>query len=123
MSLRSTFVALALLLALCGGTLYAVNSYFSRDSQMRRAEQDFATDHRDEIEAARTALQQKRSAEPDAVWSDAGGDAQGEEIGTPDLSDWYADAGSGDEPFDPVPEDKSHLINDAQPYSEAEPFG
>lgn len=38
-----------------------------------------------------------------------------------DLAGWYASAGTSDEPVDPAPEDKSHLINDTQPLVSTDP--
>lgn len=35
---------------------------------------------------------------------------------SPNLDSWYAEAGSEAGAFDPAPEDKSHLINPAEPY-------
>ncbi len=123
MSLRSTLTALFVIVALCGGGLYLAFSIFSRDSQMRQAEVDFATVHSDEIAAARAQFEASRVDEPE-TFVDPGEDLTGwEEEGAPDLDDWYAAAGSSDEPFDPAPEDKSYLINDTEPFSDAEPTG
>lgn len=35
---------------------------------------------------------------------------------SPNLDSWYAESGTGGEPFDPAPEDNSYLINSAKPY-------
>lgn len=122
MSLRSTLTAVFLLVALCGGGLYMAHSIFSRDAQMRQAEVDFATEHRDEIEAAAARFESSRETAAQASW-EAGGDLGNELEEEPlSLDDWYADAGSSSEPFDPAPEDKSYLVNDAEPYSDAEPI-
>ena len=52
MSLRSTFIALAVIIALCGGGLYLLNNAFSRESQIRDSELGFAATHSDEIASA-----------------------------------------------------------------------
>ena len=36
----------------------------------------------------------------------------------PDLDSWYAGAGASQEPFDPSPDDKSYLINSAEPTTD-----
>ena len=113
MSLRSTFVGLALIIALCGASLYLMKSYFGRDAQMRDAERNFLSEH-----AAGPAI----SSEASPAWSEA---AAGRE-GTPGqepltLDNWYADAGADEGPIDTTPEDKSYLINDAQPLVDTEP--
>ncbi|MBX7541342.1 hypothetical protein [Qipengyuania sphaerica] len=109
MKLRTTIIAMFVLIAICGGALYAMQSYFSRDSQMRDAELAFRDTHADEIAANRAALNRKvpREDEVQPV-------VEGEEPLT--LDDWYADAGSSTEPFDPTPEDNSYLINTAEPF-------
>lgn len=121
MSLRSAFIGLALLTALCGGGLYVLQSHFGRETQMRDAERAFLTGHAgnnapDSIVATDPSPSRGGSAsvpaEPAAL--------RNEEPLT--LDSWYADAGSNEGPADTDPEDKSHLINDAQPLVSAEPI-
>ena len=119
MSLRSTLIGLFLIIALSAGGLFAVKSIFGRDSQMRDAERSFYTDHKDEFAAVAAA---RRASEAETEWDED--ESEGDLVGdTPtSLDDWYAEAGGSDKPASAEPEDKSHLINDAEPYSDAEPF-
>jgi len=121
MSLRSVLIGLALITALCGGGLYMLQSHFGREAQMRDAERTFLTGHaaggaRDGIAAPPPSPSRGDTAsvpaEPAAL--------RNEEPLT--LDSWYADAGSNEGPADTDPEDKSYLINDAQPLVSAEPI-
>lgn len=118
MSLRSVFIGLALLTALCGGGLYVLQSHFGRETQMRDAERAFLTGH----------------AAPDSIVATDPSPSRGDSASVPaepaalrneeplTLDSWYADAGSNEGPADTDPEDKSYLINDAQPLVSAEPI-
>lgn len=122
MSLRSTFIALALIIALCGGGLYLLNSAFSREAQIRDAELGFAETHRDEIASANARLNAEQGSDETEYREEtetAPADEGEEPLG---LDAWYADAGSSDGPAEPTPEDYSYLVNDTEPYSDAEPI-
>ena len=126
MNLRSTLIGMFLIVALCGGSLYALQSYFSRESQMRNAERAFLTSH--EAEAAPPRAAAKTSAPPPAVsWDQPEDTVAGVETAADEqpltLDAWYASAGSNEGPVDPTPVDNSYLINTAEPYSDGEPIG
>ena len=122
MSLRSTFIALAFIVAFCGAGLYLLNSALSREAQIRDAELGFAEAHRDEIAAANTRLNAEELTTTSASVDEpleATPDASEEPLS---LDAWYASAGTSEGPADTTPEDKSYLINDTEPYSDGEPI-
>ena len=121
MSLRSTFIALTLIIALCGGSLYLLNNVFSREAQMRDAELGFAETHRDEIAAANAKLNARRDSDETELHEEAETAPADEGEEPLSLDSWYAGAGSSSGPADTTPEDYSYLINDTEPYSDAEP--
>ncbi len=117
MSLRSTFIGLALIIALCGGGLYVLQSYFGREAQMRSSERTFLTKH-----AAGSAVQDLTSSKASMALGDAPTDTASPSPDEPiTLDSWYADAGVNEGPVDTAPEDKSYLINDAKPLVDTEP--
>ncbi|MGE5953400.1 MAG: hypothetical protein ACM308_07280 [Qipengyuania vulgaris] len=119
MSLRSTFIALAVIIALCGGGLYLLNNAFSREAQIRDAELGFAANHGNEIAAANARLNTRQ----DSGYYEEAETAPAYEGEEPlSLDSWYADAGSSSGPADTTPEDKDYLVNDTEPYSDAEPI-
>ena len=120
MSLRSTLIGLFVIVALSAGGLFAVKSIFTRDAQMRDAERSFYESNRAEYAAA--AANRSGEDETETVWADDGADGGFEDDAPVSLDDWYAAAGSSNEPASADPEDKSFLINDAEPYSDAEPI-
>lgn len=122
MSLRSTFIALAIIIALCGGGLYLLNNAFSREAQIRNAELGFAETHSEEIASANARLNARRDSD-DSEYREETETAPADEGEEPlSLDAWYASAGSSSGPAEPTPEDKSYLINDAEPFSDAEPI-
>lgn len=115
--MRSTLIGFVLIIALCGGGLFALRSYFGREAQMRDAERTFLTGHTGD-----STSQNAVAAGDPPSWGHAPTElapAQGTEAQA--LESWYADAGTENGPGDPTPEDKSYLINDAQPLVDAEP--
>ena len=122
MSLRSTFIALGLIIALCGAGLYLLNNAFSREAQMRDAELGFAEAHSDEIAAANARLNAKRDSDEDEYYEEMETAPADEGEEPLSLDSWYAGAGSSDGPADTTPEDYSYLVNDTEPYSDAEPI-
>ena len=122
MSLRSTFVALAVIIALCGGGLYLLNNAFSREAQMRNAELGFAETHRDEIAAANAKLNARQHSNETEYLEDTETAPADEGEEPLSLDAWYAGAGSSSGPADTAPEDYSYLVNDTEPYSDAEPI-
>lgn len=136
MSLRSTFIALFLIIGLCAAMLYGVSSYFGRGADMRNAELAFQEKHgKPGISAGRavesgTRFRKTKKAEPVSppATADTGSNPDGwyAATGIPgegdDLSSWYAEAGSLDGPVDPQPEENSFLINDTQPLVSTDPL-
>ena len=122
MSLRSTFIALGLIIALCGGGLYLLNNAFSREAQMRDAELGFVETHKEEIAAANARLNATRDSDETEYYEETETAPADEGEEPLSLDAWYAGAGSSDGPADTVPEDYSYLVNDTEPYSDAEPI-
>ncbi|EDL49094.1 hypothetical protein [Erythrobacter sp. SD-21] len=128
MNLRSTLIGMFLIVALCGGSLYALQSYFSRESQMRNAERAFLTSH--EAGAAAPSASEKAlptPPPPEVSWDEpeievAAVEAPGDEQPLT-LDAWYASAGSSEGPVDPTPVDNDYLIDTAEPYSDGAPIG
>ena len=127
MNLRSTLIGMFLIVALCGGSLYALQSYFSRESQMRNAERAFLTSHEAEAAPPRTAPKTSTPPPPAVSWDQPEDTVAGVETAADEqpltLDAWYASAGSNEGPVDPTPVDNSYLINTAEPYSDGEPIG
>ena len=126
MNLRSTVIGMFIIVALCGGSLYALQSYFSRESQMRNAERAFLTSH--EAEAAPpSAVPETASPQPEVSWDESETEVAAVEAPANEqpltLDTWYASAGSSEGPVDPEPVDNSYLINTAEPSSDGEPIG
>ena len=117
--MRATLAGLLAIVVLCGGGLYALNATLGRDAQMRAAERDFYIANQDTIEAHKARMRAEYEANRALEWGEDDL-AGGEEVSS--LDDWYAEAGSNDGPVDVTPEDKSHLINDAEPFSDGEPI-
>ena len=115
MSMRATMLGLGMLVLLCGAGVFGVYSYFSRDAQMREAERSYNMLHADRIAAAQAAHAARLRAQQGKTLPRRSAQAAAASETDMSLDDWYADAGSQDEPFDPAPEDKSYLINDAAP--------
>ena len=122
MSLRSTFIALGLIIALCGGGLYLLNNAFSREAQMRDAELGFVETHKEEIAAANARLNATRDSDETEYYEETETAPADEGEEPLSLDSWYAGADSSDGPADTVPEDYSYLVNDTEPYSDAEPI-
>ncbi|QZD90642.1 hypothetical protein K3148_04405 [Qipengyuania aurantiaca] len=127
MNLRSTLIGMFLIVALCGGSLYALQSYFSRESQMRNAERAFLTSHEAKAAPPRAAPKTSTPQPAQVSWDLPEDTVAGVETAADDqpltLDAWYASAGSNEGPVDPTPVDKSYLINTAEPYSDGEPIG
>ena len=127
MNLRSTLIGMFLIVALCGGSLYALQSYFSRESQMRNAERAFLTSHEAEAAPRRTSAKTSTTTPAQVSWDEPKTEAAAAEAPADEqpltLDAWYASAGSNEGPIDPTPVDNSYLINTAEPYSDGEPMG
>ena len=122
MSPRSTLIALGFIIVLCGGGLYLLHNAFSREAQIREAELGFAATHRDEIVAANARLNAEQGSD-ETTYYDEAETAPADEGEEPlSLDSWYAGAGSSSGPADTTPEDYSYLVNDTEPYSDAEPI-
>ena len=122
MSLRSTLIALGLIVVLCGGGLYLLNNAFSREAQIREAELAFSAAHQDEIAAANARLNARQGSEETDSYDEAETAPADEGEEPLSLDSWYAGAASSSGPADTAPEDYSYLVNDTEPYSDAEPI-
>lgn len=116
MSLRSTFIGIALIIVLGGGGLYVLQSYFGREAQMRSSERTFLAEH-----AAGSTVPVSTPSEAPAILGDDPPELARSSPQEPmTLDSWYADAGVAEGPVDTTPEDKSYLINDAKPLIDIE---
>ena len=116
MSLRSTFIGIALIIVLCGGGLYVLQSYFGREAQMRSSERTFLAEH-----TAGSTLPGSTPREAPAMLGNVPPELARSSPQEPmTLDSWYADAGVAEGPVDTTPEDKSYLINDAKPLIDIE---
>ena len=122
MSPRSTLLALGLIVAFCAAGLYGVNAFFGREAEMRSAERDFRIANHEAIQARIDRLNAEANGgaiDNSTPWDE---DTATSEASSTDLDDWYAAAGSNDGPADVSPEDKSYLINEAEPTSDGKPI-
>lgn len=116
MSLRSAFIGIALIIALCGGGLYVLQSYFGREAQMRSSERTFLAEH-----GAGFTMPVSTPSEAPAILGDVPPELARSSPQEPiSLDSWYADAGATEGPVDTTPEDKGYLINDAKPLIDIE---
>jgi hypothetical protein len=116
MSLRSAFIGITLIIALCGGGLYVLQSYFGREAQMRSSERTFLAEH-----VAGSAVPDSTQSDAPAILGDVPPELARSSPQEPmTLDSWYADAGAAEGPVDTTPEDKSYLINDAKPLIDVE---
>ena len=122
MSLRSTLIALCLIVVLCGGGLYLLNNAFSREAQIREAELGFSATHQDEIAAANARLNARQGSDETDYYDEAETAPADEGEEPLSLDTWYAGAALSSGPADTAPEDYSYLVNDTEPYSDAEPI-
>ena len=89
---------------------------------MRDAERDFLLDNSEAIQARKDQLRAEYEASRAPQWAADEVAYSSDSDGNLSLDDWYAEAGSGGGPVDVSPDDKSHLINDAEPTSDGEPI-
>ncbi len=134
MSLRSTFIGLAIIVGLCVAMLYGILSYFGREAGMRNAELAFQDEHGAKTLAPSRQVQSGISSSPRRTKPHAQPHeteqldldswyAQSESDGTaPSLESWYAAAGSKDGPVETTPSDNSYLINDTEPFGTTDPL-
>ena len=132
MSLRTTFIGLAIIVGLCAAMLFGISSYFGREAGMRDAEIAFQEKHKAGGVAPSRQMESGTSFKPKREKTAAAtGDGMDLEewygvadsgASDADLDSWYASAGSSEGPADTAPVDNSYLINDTEPYTTTDPL-